>query len=86
MTFMPKTNVVLITFVSSVLTMLSAQAQSVSSKQTMRLDSGWEFRQMLEAPEPPAATASSTDIPATTWRPAQVPGDVHLDLLRNHLI
>jgi beta-mannosidase len=40
------------------------------------LDSGWEFRQHIEN----AATQSST------WRPAQVPGDVHLDLLHNKLI
>jgi beta-mannosidase len=51
------------------------QAQSTSSKQIVPLDSGWEFRQI-----PEAGGAE------TTWRPAQVPGDVHLDLLRNKLI
>jgi hypothetical protein len=38
------------------------------------LNSGWEFRQL-------GAGDNSAG-----WRPAQVPGDVHLDLLRNKLI
>ena len=50
-------------------------AQPTPQKQIVQLDSGWEFRQ---APEAGGAE--------TTWRPAQVPGDVHLDLLRNKLI
>jgi beta-mannosidase len=50
-------------------------AQATTQMQTVPLDSGWEFRQV---PESAAAV--------TTWRPAQVPGDVHLDLLRNKLI
>jgi len=50
------------------------QAQT-AQKQVVPLDSGWEFRQMPE-----------TGGTQTTWRPAQVPGDVHLDLLRNKLI
>jgi beta-mannosidase len=54
----------------------SLSAQPASEKQVFALDSGWEFRQMTES-----AGASPT-----TWRPAQVPGDVHLDLLRNKLI
>ncbi len=40
------------------------------------IDQGWEFRQV----------SSSPDAAGGTWRPAQVPGDVHLDLLRNKLI
>jgi beta-mannosidase len=40
------------------------------------LNSGWEFRQHVDD----AAKQSST------WHPAQVPGDVHLDLLHNKLI
>lgn len=40
------------------------------------LHSGWEFRQ---APAEPAASEAP-------WRPATVPGDVHLDLLANKLI
>lgn len=53
----------------------SLPAQSPSQKQIVQLDSGWEFRQI-----PEAGGAE------TTWRPAQVPGDVHLDLLLNKLI
>lgn len=51
------------------------QAQTLG-KQVVPLSGGWEFRQQL----PPTATTESQ------WRPAQVPGDVHLDLLRNKLI
>ena len=40
------------------------------------LHSGWEFRQ---APGQPATATAE-------WRPATVPGDVHLDLLANKLI
>ncbi len=50
-------------------------AQSATQKQIVPLDSGWEFRQSPEAGDA-----------ETIWRPAQVPGDVHLDLLRNKLI
>jgi len=45
-------------------------------KQIVALDSGWEFRQLSEGANPNSSA----------WRPAQVPGDVHLDLLRNKLI
>ncbi len=44
--------------------------------QTISLDSGWEFRQQQES--------GATDM--TVWRPAEVPGMVHTDLLRNGLI
>src|SRR5512142_2001651 len=40
------------------------------------LNSGWEFRQRVEGP---------TAAPAE-WRPAEVPGCVHTDLLHNKLI
>ena len=40
------------------------------------IDQGWEFRQLSTVP----------DSAGGQWRPAQVPGDVHLDLLRNKLI
>jgi beta-mannosidase len=40
------------------------------------LDDGWEFRQQVPA---------DGSAPAE-WRPAQVPGDVHLDLLRHQII
>jgi beta-mannosidase len=39
------------------------------------LSSGWQFRQRMPATATPAE-----------WRPATVPGDVHLDLLANKLI
>lgn len=42
-------------------------------KQEVSLDGAWEFRQ--------ADSAANSN-----WRPAEVPGDVHLDLLRNKLI
>ncbi len=45
------------------------------------LNTGWQFRQRL-AEGAAAASASS----AGDWRPATVPGDVHLDLLANKLI
>ena len=59
----------------AMLTVVPARSQTGFQKQVIELNSGWEFRQ---APDPGAAE--------TTWRPAQVPGDVHLDLLRNNLI
>jgi len=46
------------------------------ARQSIPLNSAWEFRQ-----RPDAASTS----PAV-WHAAQVPGDVHLDLLRNQLI
>src|SRR5579864_6750405 len=55
---------------------IPANAQSGAARQTIPLDSGWEFRQVQD----------SSVAAETTWRPAQVPGDVHLDLLRNKLI
>lgn len=47
-----------------------------SASRTVLITSGWEFRQS----DPVAG------VPATSWLPAVVPGDVHLDLLRNRLI
>ncbi len=55
----------------------AAFAQSSLQKQIIPLHSGWEFRQL-----PGDATAPDTSV----WRPAQVPGCVHLDLLRNKLV
>lgn len=43
---------------------------------TLKLDSGWEFRQSTKGSETLGAG----------WLPAAVPGDVHLDLLHNNLI
>ena len=50
--------------------MASAERKSIS------LNDGWEFRQL-----PDATTAAEP-----SWHPAQVPGVVHTDLLRNKLI
>src|ERR1700693_1994509 len=56
--------------------MASAQTPS-SARQTVPLNAGWQFRQIdVQTP-----TAAGTD-----WHPATVPGDVHLDLIANHLI
>jgi beta-mannosidase len=49
-------------------------AQVTIQKHDIPLNAGWEFRQL-------SAEDSNAE-----WRPAQVPGDVHLDLLRNKLI
>ena len=46
-----------------------------ATRSSTQLNSGWQFRQ--RAPEGAAPTE---------WRPATVPGDVHLDLLANKLI
>lgn len=43
---------------------------------TRSLDAGWQFRQ----------TAPADGSAPTSWHEARVPGDVHLDLLRNKLI
>ena len=47
-----------------------------AARQTIPLDDGWEFRQQM-----PGDGAAPVE-----WRPAQVPGDVHLDLLRHKII
>src|SRR5579864_7737290 len=54
----------------------NALAQAATQKQTVMLDSGWEFHQLTDSPGGLG----------TSWHPAQVPGDVHLDLLHNNLI
>jgi beta-mannosidase len=63
--------------VSLVLAGLTAPAVAgAAARQTIPLDDGWEFRQQVPADGSAAAE----------WRPAQVPGDVHLDLLRHQII
>jgi beta-mannosidase len=52
---------------------VNAQALA-TQKQVVNLNGSWDFRQ---------ASGSDSD---SSWRPAQVPGDVHLDLMRNKLI
>jgi beta-mannosidase len=49
---------------------------AMGQRRTIALNDHWEFRQRLDVP---AATE-------TAWHPAQVPGVVHTDLLRNKLI
>jgi beta-mannosidase len=61
--------------ISAISFSLASFAQS-AGKQVLPLNTGWEFRQI--------ANAVAADAPV--WRPAQVPGNVHLDLLRNKLI
>src|ERR1700722_19748571 len=56
--------------------MASAQTAS-GARQTVPLNAGWQFRQ-IDVQTPTAA--------GTEWHPATVPGDVHLDLITNHLI
>jgi beta-mannosidase len=46
------------------------------ARQIIPLDSGWQFHQRVDGPQNEM----------TVWRAAQVPGDVHLDLLRHKLI
>jgi len=53
-----------------------AAAQQEAGCTDTVIDQGWEFRQL-----PMEASGISGQ-----WHPAQVPGDVHLDLLRNKLI
>lgn len=48
----------------------SCLASALCTAQTIALDDGWSFRQAGTSP----------------WHPAQVPGEVHTDLLRNELI
>src|ERR1700739_305280 len=76
---MAKPAIVLSSLLCAILTTVPTLAQSDSQKQIVPLDSGWEFRQV---PDSSGATGAAS----TTWRPAQVPGDVHLDLLRSKLI
>jgi beta-mannosidase len=61
------------------MTSLSSPADAAPRTST-ELNRGWQFRQRL-----PTGGAPSTSGDAE-WRPATVPGDVHLDLLANKLI
>ncbi len=47
-----------------------------AARQSILLNKGWEFRQVTNL----------QGIAHDHWLPAKVPGDVHLDLLRNKLI
>ncbi len=72
---MPRTSYRIPVSLFAILFSVASLAQS-GTKHVIPLNSDWEFRQIAEA--------IASDAP--TWRPAQVPGDVHLDLLRNKLI
>ena len=52
-----------------------AAAPGEAARTDILINEGWEFRQVA----PPNSDGG-------VWRPAKVPGDVHLDLLRNKLI
>ena len=54
----------------------TAAGQQPAGRTDTEINQGWEFRQVMRP--------TSTD--GSVWRPAEVPGDVHLDLLRNKLI
>jgi len=60
----------------TLLTMATAQTPA-SPRQILPLNTGWQFRLTNAQPSAPIDT---------TWRPAKVPGDVHLDLIANKLI
>ena len=64
----------ILAFLCAGLTAVASHA--ASSRQSLDLGFGWEFRQ--------AGGGQDTRVPS--WTPAVVPGDVHLDLLRNKLI
>ena len=71
-----KPALVLIAPILVVLFWLPLSSRAEYQKQTIRLDGSWEFRQ----------TDASNSASSGNWLPAIVPGDVHLDLLRNKLI
>ncbi|MGA2186654.1 MAG: glycoside hydrolase family 2 protein [Bryobacteraceae bacterium] len=55
---------------------LSLLVSAVSAAESIALNSGWEFRQRADV----------TGAKDSDWHPAQVPGVVHTDLLRNKLV
>jgi beta-mannosidase len=59
-------------------------SSAAPQKQTVPLNFGWEFHQLISGPTIESANAAIKD--ASQWHPAVVPGCVHLDLLRNKLI
>lgn len=65
--------VLIATFLASSLLCL---AQSQIGRSVVPLNAGWEFRQRMQGP----------GVQQAEWRPAEVPGTVHTDLLRHQLI
>ena len=55
---------------------VTAMLPAFAQRQSVSLNSNWEFRQVLDSP-------AAGEAP---WHPAQVPGVVHTDLLQNKLI
>jgi len=55
---------------------LTLSLSAIAQRQSISLNTGWEFHQRAEEPNPQPAP----------WHPAQVPGVVHTDLLQNKLI
>src|ERR1700749_5021920 len=62
-------------FVFTIVVIFVAQL-AVAQRKSILLNDNWEFRQRAE----------SANAAEGTWHPAQVPGVVHTDLLRNKLI
>lgn len=69
------------------LALLAANIYGLPQVQRHPLDHGWEFRQSskVEGQGSPARQAVAPTA-APQWRPATVPGDIHLDLLNQKLI
>lgn len=62
-------------------------AQPKATNTAITLDSGWQFLQRIDQQAlAPNGTAEPASAQAANWRPAQVPGLVDTDLLRNQLI
>jgi beta-mannosidase len=59
------------------LTIMATAQTSAPARQILPLNTGWQFRLAEAKPGAPIDT---------NWRPAKVPGDVHLDLIANKLI
>src|SRR5579872_3070840 len=77
---MPRTSITVFVSLSLFCGGLSAGAQV----QRVDLDHGWEFRQVI-TPSGGGADVSQSQTQRlnsvfSTWRPATVPGDIHLDL------
>jgi beta-mannosidase len=71
--------------------LLAVNFPGLAQVQRYSLDDGWEFRQ-ISAPEEQSSPARQAAPPTvrdeaiSQWRPATVPGDIHLDLLAQKLI
>src|SRR6266850_431372 len=73
------------------LTLLAVSMSGPAQVQRYSLDHGWEFRQSSapaekNSPAQQAAPPAVKDEAISAWRPATVPGDIHLDLLAQKLI